>query len=49
MGRGGVLILSGLLTRQAEEVSDAYVAQGLELLETVPDGDWASLLMTRRP
>jgi ribosomal protein L11 methyltransferase len=41
------LILSGLLTGEADRVAAAYAARGMTLAETRVDGDWAALLMTR--
>lgn len=51
MGRlvapGGHAILSGLLTRQAEEVLAAYEAQGFALHFREDIGDWATLTLIR--
>ena len=48
VAKGGTLILSGLLIGQAQEVAESYIALGLTLEEVAPDGDWASLLLTRQ-
>jgi len=49
MGRltapGGLAILSGLLTTQADEVQAAYVAQGFALAEREDIGDWSTLVL----
>ena len=45
---GGVLILAGLLDRQADAVADAYRAEGLRDHERVTRGDWPTLIM-RKP
>ncbi|HBM61491.1 50S ribosomal protein L11 methyltransferase [Salipiger marinus] len=45
---GGHVILSGILTRQAEEVIDAYAAQGVPLLRQEVIGDWVTLTL-RKP
>jgi ribosomal protein L11 methyltransferase len=44
---GGVAILSGLLTRQAQSVAAVYRCWGYGLRETVRIGDWATLVMRR--
>jgi ribosomal protein L11 methyltransferase len=41
---GGVLIMSGLLSSQADDVTEAI---GLELVERSSDADWASLVLRR--
>jgi ribosomal protein L11 methyltransferase len=43
LAAGGVAILSGLLVTQAEEVTAAYLAQGLALAEREDLGDWSTL------
>lgn len=45
--RGGVAILSGLLTWQARGVAAVYRCWGYGLRETVRIGDWATLVMGR--
>lgn len=40
---GGSLILSGILTSQADEVSAAYKACGLKEPEKIIDGEWVAL------
>lgn len=42
---GGLLILSGLLTTQAEEVLNAYHMVGCTLTDRVDDGEWTALLL----
>lgn len=44
---GGTVILSGLLTTQAEAVLAAYQAQGFTLGEREDIGDWATLVLAR--
>lgn len=44
---GGVLILSGLLTTQAEDVTAAYVAAGFAPTAREDIGDWSTLVLTR--
>ncbi len=41
---GGCLILSGLLTMQADAVEAAYTAQGLPPARMVTEGEWAALI-----
>lgn len=43
---GAKIILSGLLTRQIEEVSAAYMTTGAHLENTKKIGDWATLTFT---
>ena len=43
----GELLLSGILADQAQEVADAYAAQGLRHVETRISGDWALVRMAR--
>lgn len=45
---GGVAILSGLLTTQAEAVGAAYAAQGFALAAREDIGEWSTLVL-RRP
>jgi ribosomal protein L11 methyltransferase len=42
----GALILSGLLTRQAEAVRAAHRPQRLRVWSTITDGPWATLVLT---
>jgi len=44
---GGVAILSGLLTDQAEAVTAAYAAQGFTLAGREDIGDWSTLVLRR--
>ena len=44
----GRIILSGILTTQADEVLDIYAAQGLGLDRRDDLGDWSALTLTRR-
>jgi ribosomal protein L11 methyltransferase len=43
---GGVIILSGILGSQGDEVLSAMTQAGLRLLERYPDGKWISLAVT---
>ncbi|SDY21715.1 50S ribosomal protein L11 methyltransferase [Citreimonas salinaria] len=45
---GGYAILSGLLTRQVDEVVEAYDAAGIALLRRDTIGDWATLTLQKR-
>ena len=40
----GCLVLSGLLTIQADGVEAAYAAQGLPVPRRVVDGEWCALV-----
>ncbi len=44
---GGSLILSGITSRQVQEVSQAMQQYGLQPLRTLLDSDWAALLLER--
>lgn len=44
---GGFAVLSGLLKRQQQDVTDAHLKAGLKLIDAVPDGDWAALIFQR--
>jgi len=44
LARPGVLVLSGILTEQAERVEAAYVAQGLGRAEVFQSGEWTLLV-----
>ncbi len=46
---GGSVVLSGLLTGQAEGVKEAYLDLGLVLCETICLKDWATLILARPP
>lgn len=43
----GVIVLSGLLSRQAEEVIKAYQDVGLNLVERIIVGEWTTLIMRK--
>ena len=45
---GGYAILSGILIRQADEVVEAYAAQGIELTRRDEIGEWVTLTL-RKP
>jgi ribosomal protein L11 methyltransferase len=45
--RGGIAILSGLLTTQAEAVLAAYAAQGFALVAREDLGEWSTLVLRR--
>lgn len=44
---GGFVILSGLLTRQKEDVVAAHAAFGLKLIEAKEIGEWQALIMQK--
>ncbi len=44
---GGRLVLSGLLTRQQDDVMAAYRAAGLTREKSIVLGDWSTLILTR--
>lgn len=46
--KGGLLIVSGIIERQAEETKAALIAGGLELIDTLEENDWNSFVFTRR-
>jgi ribosomal protein L11 methyltransferase len=46
---GGVVLLSGLLAPQEDEVRRAYVALGLVPLPSRREGEWSLLALERRP
>ncbi|MGD9538830.1 MAG: 50S ribosomal protein L11 methyltransferase [Alphaproteobacteria bacterium] len=46
---GGLLILSGILTRQESAVLAAYRVQGLALKRRVVEGEWTTLALGRGP
>ena len=39
------LILSGLLTREAQEVADRFAVHGLTVAKRLDSGDWSALLL----
>jgi ribosomal protein L11 methyltransferase len=43
---GGTVILSGLLTTQAETVTAAYLAQGFALTRRDDIGEWSTLVLS---
>ena len=43
----GHVILSGILNEQADEVVEAYIAQGFSLVSRESFGDWTTLVMQR--
>jgi ribosomal protein L11 methyltransferase len=45
---GGILLLAGLLDRQADHVTAAYRRQGLAIRFRVENGEWPTLAMRRR-
>lgn len=45
---GGTAVLAGLLTGQQAQVLAAHRAQGLELVERLPVGDWPTLVLRKR-
>ena len=45
--RGGYVILSGLLVEQAEDVTAAYVANGLTLAHREDIGEWSTLTLQK--
>lgn len=44
---GGILILSGILTRQADEVAQAYGHAGAVLTHQLYRGDWSTLMLRK--
>jgi len=47
VAEGGFLILSGILSEEAEAVEGTYAALGLKLLKRYSAGDWAALVLER--
>ncbi|MBS1810206.1 MAG: 50S ribosomal protein L11 methyltransferase [Acidobacteria bacterium] len=45
MKAGGVLIVSGILREQGDEVCAALGAQGFQVIESKPDGEWVSFAL----
>lgn len=43
----GLIVLSGLLNRQAEDVIDAYRSVGIRLINQIFIGDWTTLIMRK--
>ena len=41
------VVCSGMLTREADRVSDSFAATGLRETKRLTDGDWAALLLRR--
>jgi ribosomal protein L11 methylase PrmA len=39
----GILIVSGILREQGDDVKSALTAQQFQLLEEKPDGEWVSM------
>ncbi|MDD9901553.1 MAG: 50S ribosomal protein L11 methyltransferase [Alphaproteobacteria bacterium] len=48
LGHGGITVLSGLLTRQKDDVIAAHTATGLSLITATDKGDW-SILVLQKP
>ncbi len=44
---GGYAILSGLLTRQADEVRDAYAQSGINPVRETAIGDWVTMVLAK--
>ncbi len=42
---GGMLIVSGILTEQGDEVREALRSEGFEMIEAKPDGEWATFTL----
>lgn len=47
LGKGGFVVLSGLLKRQAGDVKKSYEKQGMQLVHQIPEGDWMTLVLHR--
>lgn len=47
LATGGHVILSGLLNEQADAVTEAYVGQGLALVQDEQIGDWTTLVLKK--
>lgn len=43
--KGGVLIVSGIISERKSEVSDALIAAGYSVLEVAEDGGWAAIAL----
>lgn len=48
MTSGGKIILSGLLIRQQEEVTQAYMEAGAQLVDHIHINDWAALILEKK-
>ncbi|WP_338548911.1 50S ribosomal protein L11 methyltransferase [Roseovarius phycicola] len=44
---GGLVILSGILNEQRQEIADVYTACGNSVVETLVIGDWSSLMLCK--
>jgi ribosomal protein L11 methyltransferase len=44
---GGIVILSGILVEQAEQIMDIYKTQGIILLDREDIGEWTALTLLR--
>lgn len=42
---GGMLIVSGILTEQGDEVLEALRSEGFEMIEAKPDGEWVTFTL----
>lgn len=42
---GGVLIVSGILTEQGDDVIEALLSKGFEMIEAKPDGEWVTVAL----
>ena len=49
MNADGTLIVSGILREQGDEVLAALAAQGLQMVESKPEGEWISYALTLQP
>ena len=47
LGDGGYAILSGILTRQADEVVEVYLQNGINLVHREEIGDWVTLTLRK--
>lgn len=47
LAKGGMVILSGLLVEQEEDVLSAHTAQGLTLDKRITHGEWRTLILRR--
>ena len=47
LGEGGYAILSGILTRQADEVVEVYARNGINLAHREEIGDWVTLTLRK--
>jgi len=46
--RGGILILSGILNEQKEDIIKIFTEEGFDYLEEKVDGEWAGLVFNRK-